>query len=278
MSYGYESKMTPLQMLTFYNAVANGGKMMKPYFVREIQNKGDVVKRMGPDVLNSSIASRSTIRKARAMLEGVVENGTGKAMQSKIIKLAGKTGTAQISSGKSGYGEGLYLASFTGYFPADKPVYSMIVTINKPRGAYYGGAVAMPVFREVAEKVFAIYQQYDESKQEEPEVPALPDVKNGFTRDIVKVMDALDIDYKGRKPKTDLTKTVKEGEEIRLKENQVSEERVPDVRGMGARDAVFLLESSGLQVRVSGIGKVKSQSLLPGYKFKKGQTIKLTMG
>jgi cell division protein FtsI (penicillin-binding protein 3) len=154
----------------------------------------------------------------------------------------------------------------------------MIVTINKPRGAYYGGAVAMPVFREVAEKVYAIYQQFDESKQEEPEVPALPEVKNGYTRDIVRVMDALNIDYKGRKPKTDLTKTVKDGEEIRLNENQVSEERVPDVRGMGARDAVFLLESSGLQVRVSGIGKVKSQSLLPGYKFKRGQTIKLTMG
>jgi cell division protein FtsI (penicillin-binding protein 3) len=278
MSYGYESKMTPLQMLAFYNAVANGGKMMKPYFVREIQNNGDVVKRMGPDVLNSSIASRSTIKKARAMLEGVVENGTGKALQSKIIKLAGKTGTAQISSGKGGYGKGLYLASFVGYFPADKPVYSMIVTVNKPKGAYYGGAVAMPVFREVAEKVFAIYQQFDESKQVEPEVPALPEVKNGYTRDIVRVMDALDIDYKGRKPKTDLTKTIKEGDEIRLKENQVSEERVPDVRGMGARDAVFVLESSGLQVRVSGIGKVKSQSLLPGYKFKKGQTIKLTMG
>jgi len=272
------SAPTPLQMLAFYNAVANNGKMMKPFFVREIQDKGDVVKRMGPEILNSSIASRTTIRKARALLEGVVETGTGKEMKSKIIKMAGKTGTAQISTGKGGYGKGLYLASFVGYFPADEPVYSMIVTVNKPKGAYYGGAVAMPVFREVAEKVFAVHQHFDESKPEEPEMATLPDVKNGYTRDVVKVMNALDIDYKGRKPKTELTKTIKEGEKIMLKENQVAEDRVPDVRGMGARDAVFLLEKSGLQVRVSGIGKVKNQSLLPGYKYKRGQTITLTMG
>ena len=137
---------------------------------------------------------------------------------------------------------------------------------------------AMPVFKEVAEKVFALYQQFDESKTEEPLVAALPDVKNGVTRDIVRVMDELDIDYKGRKPGTNLTKTVKDGDEIRLKENVVTGDRVPDVRGMGAKDAVFLLESSGLLVRVSGIGKVKTQSLLPGYKFKKGQTISLTLG
>jgi cell division protein FtsI (penicillin-binding protein 3) len=278
MSYGYESKMTPLQLLAFYNAVANGGKMMKPYFVREIQNKGDVVKRMGPEVLNSSIASRSTIKKAHKMLEGVCETGTGKAMQSKIIKIAGKTGTAQISSGQGGYGKGLYLASFVGYFPADKPAYSMIVTVNKPQGAYYGGSVAMPVFREIAEKVYAIYKQFDEKKQMDPEVASIPDVKSGVTRDVIRVMNELDINYEGRKPKTPLTKAKSDEESITLSENPVVEEKVPDVRGMGARDAVYLLEKSGLLVRVSGIGKVKRQSLLPGYKFKKGQTIMLTMG
>ncbi|HNX79591.1 MAG TPA: penicillin-binding transpeptidase domain-containing protein, partial [Prolixibacteraceae bacterium] len=209
---------------------------------------------------------------------GVVEEGTGKEMKSKIIKMAGKTGTAQISTGKGGYGKGLYLASFVGYFPADDPVYSMIVTVNKPKGAYYGGAVAMPVFRETAEKVFAVFQHIDDSSPEEPEIAMLPDVKNGYTRDVVRVMNELDIDYKGRKPKTELTKTVKDGEVIKLKDNEVAEDRVPDVRGMGARDAVFLLEKSGLQVRVNGIGKVRNQSLLPGYKYKKGQTITLTMG
>jgi len=278
MSYGYESKMTPLQILAFYNAVANGGKMMKPFFVRSVVNKGDVVKEMGPEVLNSSIATHSTIKKAQKMLEGVCENGTGKAMKSKIIRIAGKTGTAQISSGQGGYGKGLYLASFVGYFPAEDPVFSMIVTVNKPQGAYYGGAVAMPVFREVAEKVYAVYQQFDEEEEEEPEITQAPDVKNGITREVVRVMNSLDIDYKGKKPKTRLTKTVSGEKGISLKENPVSEDRIPDVRGMGAKDAVFLLEKSGLQVRLSGVGKVKKQSLLPGYKFKKGQTISLTLG
>jgi len=165
-----------------------------------------------------------------------------------------------------------------GYFPTDKPVFSMIVTVNKPQGAYYGGAVAGPVFREVAEKVYAVYQKFDEKELEEPEVAGAPDVKSGVTRDVVRVMNSLDLDYKGKKPKTYLTRTVSGEEGISLKENRITEERVPDVRGMGASDAVFLLESSGLRVRVSGIGKVKRQSLLPGYKFKKGQTITLIMG
>lgn len=279
MSYGYESKMTPLQILTFYNAVANDGKMVKPWIVREIQDKGDVVERMGPKTLKHAVASRSTIKKAQKMLEGVCDHGTGKSIQSDIVRIAGKTGTAQISSG-GGYGKGLYLASFVGYFPAEEPVYSMIVTVNRPQGAYYGGAVAGPVFREVAEKVFAIHQKFNtlEEEEEEDAPEPLPDIKNGNTRDVVAVMRSLDVDFKGRKPRTPLAGIEKDTEGIALKEIQIRENQVPDVRGMGARDAVFLLEKSGLQVRISGIGKVKSQSLLPGYKHKKGQTITLTMG
>ena len=277
MSYGYESKMTPLQMLAFYNAVANDGKMVKPYLIREIINKGDVVERYGPETLKHSISSRSTIKKAQGMLEGVCDNGTGKMIQSKIVRIAGKTGTAQISSGVGGYRKGLYLASFVGYFPADDPEFSMIVTINKPQGAYYGGAVAGPVFKEVAEKVYAIHQQFRE-EEKEPETPQIPEVKNGYTRDLVRVMNSLDLDYEGRKPKTALAIAVKGEQGIHFRENPVDEEKVPDVRGMGARDAVYLLEKSGLQVRLSGIGKVKHQSLHPGDKFKKGQTITITMG
>jgi cell division protein FtsI (penicillin-binding protein 3) len=278
ISYGYESKMTPLQMLTFYNAVANDGKMVKPYLIREIVNKGEVVERNGTETLNHSISSRSTIKKAQSMLEGVCDYGTGKSIQSEIVRIAGKTGTAQISSGQGGYGKGLYLASFVGYFPAENPVFSMIVTVNKPQGAYYGGAVAGPVFREIAEKVYAIHQKFSKEKEEEPETPGFPDVKNGYTRELIRVMNSLDLDYEGRKPKTVLAKTEKGEEGILFRENPVEEDKVPDVRGMGARDAVYLLEKSGLQVRMSGIGKVKRQSLLPGYKFRRGQTITLTMG
>jgi cell division protein FtsI (penicillin-binding protein 3) len=199
-------------------------------------------------------------------------------MQSKIVKIAGKTGTAQVSSGKAGYGKGMYLASFVGYFPADDPVFSMIVTVNKPQGAYYGGAVAGPVFREVAEKVYAIHQKFNNVETDEPEIPTTPEVHNGITKDVVKVMRELDLNYKGRRPRTYLTKAQKEENRIVLKANPVNKAEVPDVRGMGAQDAVFLLENSGLQVRMKGIGKVKNQSLQPGYKFKKGQTILITLG
>lgn len=278
ISYGYESKMTPLQMLTFYNAVANDGKMVKPYLIREIVDKGDVVERKGTEILNHSISSRSTIKKAQSMLEGVCDFGTGKSIQSEIVRIAGKTGTAQISTGQGGYGKGLYLASFVGYFPAENPEFSMIVTVNKPQGAYYGGVVAGPVFREIAEKVYAIHQKFSNEEEEEPETPGFPDIKNGYTRELIRVMNSLDLDYEGRKPKTMLAKTEKGEEGILFRENPVEEDKVPDVRGMGARDAVYLLEKSGLQVRMSGIGKVKRQSLQPGYKFRRGQTITLIMG
>ena len=278
MSYGYETKMTPLQILNFYNAVANDGRMMKPYLVREIRNKGDVVRRIKPEVLNGSVASRSTIKKAQKMLEGVCENGTGKSIASDIVRIAGKTGTAQIASSQGGYGKGLYLASFVGYFPAEEPVYSMIVTVNKPQGAYYGGAVAGPVFREVAEKVYAIHQKYAQNEETKDDVTAFPGVKNGMTRDIIRVLRSLDLDYNGQKPKTLLTKAEAGEEGIFLRENPVSEDQVPDVRGMGASDAIYLLESAGLQVKMSGIGKVKQQSIMPGNPCKKGQTITLTMG
>ncbi len=278
MSYGYESKMTPLQILTFYNAVANDGEMMKPFIVKKIVDKGDVVRHSEPVVLKGSVASRSTIRRAQEMLVSVCENGTGKSIQSDIVKIAGKTGTAQVATGQGGYGKGLYLASFAGYFPADDPAYSLIVTVNKPQGAYYGGAVAGPVFREVAEKVFAIHQKFKKNEEEEEIAEEKVPVNNGFTRDVIRVMKELDIDYSGGRPGTKLARVTHGEEGITLVENPVREEEIPDVRGMGARDAVYLLESSGLQVRLSGIGRVKNQSLRPGTRFKKGQTITLILG
>jgi len=156
----------------------------------------------------------------------------------------------------------------------------MIVSVYKPQGAYYGGAVAGPVFREIAEKVYAVYQKIDPEKEDMSEVDQLPEIKNGITREVIRVMKDLDIDYEyeGGKPSTYFTRVKKEGGSLRLAENPVDGECVPDVRGMGAKDAVFLLEKAGLQVRLSGIGKVKNQSLLPGYRFKKGQTILLILG
>ncbi len=278
MSYGYESKMTPLQILTVYNAVANDGRMVKPRFIKEIQDRGDVVKRMKTEVLNPMIVSRETIRKAQSLLEGVCENGTGKSIQSKMFKIAGKTGTAQISSGQGGYDKGLYLASFAGYFPADKPAYSMIVVVNKPQGSYYGGVVAGPVFKEVAEKVFALYTNYEDIPEEETFYASVPEVKNGLSRDLVKVLNSLDVDTNGKRPSSLVARAVKGEDAITLEEVDISGEKIPDVRGMAPSDAVYLLENAGLHVRITGVGKVRSQSMSPGSLYKQGQSITLILG
>ena len=194
MSYGYEIKMTPIQILTFYNAVANNGKMMKPRIVKEIRDKGAVVKRFGTEVIKSRIASRWTIRRAQAMLAGVCETGTAKTIKNPYFKIAGKTGTAQVSGGEGGYRKGMYLASFAGYFPADNPKYSMIVTFNNPRGGYYGGTVAAPVFKEIAEKIFAAENIADyEFEEAQNKQKVLPKVKKGDPEDIKLVARKLRI-------------------------------------------------------------------------------------
>lgn len=278
MSYGYETKMTPLQILTFYNAVANDGKMMKPRLVREISDKGARVKQFKPVVLNSSIASRGTIRKAQKMLEGVCETGTGKSLKNEYFKIAGKTGTAQISTGAGGYQRGMYLASFAGYFPADDPEYSMIVTFNNPRGAYYGGSVAGPVFKEIAEKIYADRISIKEMDElPEPDDNILPDIKKGKSKDILKIARELDMDIVKGKPETTLASVKKENDQIILGENEMNSGRVPDVRGMGARNAVYLLENAGLRVKVKGVGKVRQQSLTPGSHYQPGQTVYITL-
>lgn len=279
MSYGYETKMTPLQVLTFYNAVANGGKMLKPRLVKEIRDKGARVEHFKTEVLNSSIASRQTIRKAREMLEGVCETGTGKSLKNDLFTIAGKTGTAQISTGAGGYQKGMYLASFAGYFPADDPEYSMMVTFNNPRGAYYGGSVAGPVFKEIAEKIYALKISPEEMDDKiEPGIYMIPDIKNGNPKDILKIADELDLGKIYGKPKTMMASVKKENDRVVLNEWNNNSGVVPDVRGMGASNAVYVLENAGLYVRVKGMGKVKQQSIPPGSKLRAGQTVFLTLG
>jgi cell division protein FtsI (penicillin-binding protein 3) len=278
MSYGYETKMTPLQILAFYNAVANNGKMVKPRLVKEIRDNGALVKLFKPEIMNPMIVSKETLGKAQKMLEGVCETGTGKSLQNPYFKLAGKTGTAQISTGTSGYQKGMYLASFAGYFPADDPKYSLIVTFNNPKGAYYGGSVAGPVFKEIAEKVFATQILIDDL----PEAPVdnetkLPDVIKGKSKDILKIAEELELENIKGLPRTTLASVKKENNQLVLSENEITQGIVPDVRGMGASNAIFLLENAGLQVKIKGIGKVKTQSLDPGTKYRPGQTVYLTL-
>ncbi len=278
MSYGYESKMTPIQILAFYNAIANNGKMIKPYIVKEIRDKGALEKRFKTEVINSQIASKETIGKAQKMLEGVCENGTGKDINSKFFKIAGKTGTARIASSSQGYNAGSYLASFAGYFPVDNPKYSLIVTFKNPRASIYGASVAGPVFKEIAEKVYVMQmpiEKYDGDENEDTK--SLPDVKKGYSKDIIRVAKELNIkELKGR-PDSQLAKVEVKDDAIVLEDEEMPEGKVPDVCGMGISNAIYLLENAGLRVIIKGVGKVKQQSLAPGTQIKPGQTVYLTL-
>lgn len=279
MSYGYETKMTPLQILNFYNAVANNGKMVKPHLVREVRENGALVKKYKIEVLNPMIASKETIKKAQAMLEGVCISGTGKEINSEYFNIAGKTGTARVATSSEGYSSGMYLASFAGYFPAENPIYSLIVTFNNPRGGYYGASVAGPVFKEIAEKVFAFQTLIDEPEEDtDDQKLVLPDIKKGQSEDIKEVISALKLKNVKGDPDSQWANIEVNEDVVTLTNNKIREGIVPNVQGMGARSAIFLMENAGLQVRISGIGKVKKQSLTPGGKYQKGQTVLLTLG
>ncbi len=283
MSFGYELKLTPLQTLTFYNAVANGGCMMKPRLVKAIAENGHITKRFGTERLNWSICSARTIRKAHAMLEGVIESGTGKALKTKVYKIAGKTGTAQVANRKEGYNHGgrkVYQSSFVGFFPADDPKYSCIVVINGPKGGdYYGGSVAGPVFRQISDYVFS----YDlglkgKVKYRGPdEKPDIPGLTAGRKKDIANVLDELDILNGFAFTRSDWVEADPDEDGLALNNREIEKDMVPNVKGMGATDAVYILENKGLRVSMSGRGKVRSQSVKAGTKIQRGRNIVLRL-
>lgn len=249
MSHGYEVQMTPLQILTFYNAVANNGKMVKPRFVSEVRDGNRTVKSFDSEVITNAICSKSTVRKAQSLLEGVVENGTAKNLKNSNYKIAGKTGTAQIANAKHGYRSGSrisYQASFVGYFPADDPLYSCIVVVNAPSNwVYYGNVVSGPVFKEIADKVYA----------------------SSFYRDL----HALNPQGEEKVSLREAASEVKKGDLSQ------SEGVMPNVVGMGLRDALYMLENSGVRVRYSGKGKVAKQSPQPGVRISRGATVAIQL-
>jgi cell division protein FtsI (penicillin-binding protein 3) len=246
MAYGYGVSMTPLQMLTLYNAVANDGEMLKPIFVKEIKEWNKTIKKFDKEIINPKICSAETLAKVRVILQNTVKNGTGKKLYSKDFSMAGKTGTAQVNYGKGkGAESGMYYASsFAGYFPADNPKYSCIVIIHKPSKAkgIYGADVAGPVFKRIAQKIFT-------------DSPTTNEVRNLKKKD-VKQESSYDSYYA----------------KVQKKQNIV-----PNVRGMTGMDAVALLGNLGLRVKIIGLGKVKNQSVLPGNKIEKNALITLEL-
>jgi cell division protein FtsI (penicillin-binding protein 3) len=281
MSHGYEVQLTPLQILTFYNAVANDGKMMRPLFVSAVMRNGRVISSYEPEVIINSIASRSTIRKAKKMMEGVVDHGTATNLRNSNYKIAGKTGTAQIARDKYGYRTGnriSYSASFVGYFPAENPLYSCIVVVNSPStGVYYGNLVAGTVFKEISDKVYAtrFFRDYKPENKDDIK-PSAPDAGNGYRDDINEVLGSLDVRYK-RTSDEDWVATRESGDTVRLAGIKIQAGLVPDVRGMSLRDAIYLLENSGIRVRYSGKGRVIRQSPEHGARYNEGTVVSLEM-
>jgi cell division protein FtsI (penicillin-binding protein 3) len=280
MSFGYAVQVSPLHTLTLYNAVANNGKMMKPYLVNGIQQDGIMVKQYRPTVMDESIARPEVIQAAKESMEAVVSEGTGRiAFKDMPFAIAGKTGTAHVADGNIKYGAGVYQASFVGYFPANDPQYSCIVVIrSKPYAAlHYGGTLAGPVFKEVATKVYAMYV--------DRKAPALFAAKNdssayfyaGNTMDIKNVFKTLNVGYQDSALQGDWSNVFAANYQPVIKTSVMRRQVMPNVKGMGLKDALYLLENMGVKVSVKGKGKVTNQSIAPGSSVAKGVAVLLEL-
>ena len=279
MAYGYEEKLSPLQMLTFYNAVANNGKMIAPIFVKEIRRLNNTVEQFQARVINDKICSDETLSKVKGLLEGVVQEGTGKTyIKNPLYTVAGKTGTAQIANGKHGYGETKkHQASFCGYFPADHPKYSMIVVVNDPKGEYLAAKIAGPVFRAIADRVYASDLEMNQS------APlhlvgntSMPKTKTGNRKAVQEVFSKLNI-----KPLYASANAIETGVDtsggLSSRETSYQKGSVPDVMGMGLSDALYVLGNAGYKVMVRGSGAVIKQSVTGGSVIPRGSKITIEL-
>lgn len=286
MSIGYETQVPPISTLTFYNAIANDGKMMRPRFVKQVVKNGEVLMDFPPEVIREKICKEKTLREIQTILYHVVSQGLGKKAGSPSFKVAGKTGTAQISKGAGGYKSGQmnYLLSFAGYFPADAPRYSCIVCIQKSGLPASGGGMSGVVFHHIAEGIMAQDLKLSVTDARDSLSVLLPDVKNGnilaadyvLSRLGVKTNENWSGSYASGNPIWGTT-SHQNNQVMLTKVDNVKAGLMPDVTGMGARDAVYLLESKEVKVRIEGRGKVVSQSLPAGHQIKKGEVCSLKL-
>jgi cell division protein FtsI (penicillin-binding protein 3) len=284
MSVGYELSITPLQLLTFYNAVANNGRMMKPYLVSEIRRYGTTTKTFKQQVVKEKIASDEALSQAKELLESVIElpMGTAHHWRTPQYRFAGKTGTAQLNYSKDkAVHKGGYQGAFAGYFPAENPIYSCIVIVSKPKTGFYGGIVAAPVFREIADKLMAsnvaLSEPMNDKGKPVPSPALLPD-DVGYKSDMLKMLQNVGLRHEiyGAKEDEWVFLRAKNDTLNVVPRQNANKKVVPSVVGMGLKDALYLLENRGLRVSFSGYGKVKTQSLTPGMVVG-GQTISIRL-
>lgn len=275
MSFGYESKVPPVYMLMFYNGIANGGKMIKPFIAKTLLKDGKVMERYRAEVVNEKMCKDSTLIQIQEMLVGVIENGTAKVVQSNYFSIAGKTGTAQIASG-GGYSD--YYVSFCGYFPAENPQYTCFVGIRRPRGVPSGGGQAGMVFKNIAEQTYVRRTRLSAGEvRMDSTLQKMPVVKNGNWENSQTVLSMLNFKSATVDSASDWVKVKYDSTAYRPQALVLAKNTVPSVMGMGARDAVYLLEKSGLRVNLTGSGKVVSQSFAPESKLVRGTTISITL-
>ena len=281
MSTGYEMALSPLHMLTFYNAIANKGKMMNPIFTTAILEDGKEIEYKKPVVVNPSICSESTIEKIMPLLVGVVEEGTAQNIRTDKYRIAGKTGTTVLNyAGRKEGEDKKYQASFAGFFPADNPKYSCIVVVSNPKnGQVYGSKVAAPIFKELADKVYALDMDIHSPISIAESFKNQPKVKQGETDKTKVVLSQLNIDCETTDAAYMISQTTKSSVNllVRKVEEDLQNGRMPSLKGMNLQDAVYLLETYGFSVVTSGSGGVVKQSIKKGESIKKGSVIKLEL-
>lgn len=277
MSFGYETQVPPIYMLMFYNGIANNGKMIKPFLTKAFLKDGKVQEEFETDVINPKLCSEKTLNEIKDILRGVVTDGTGKAVNSEMFSISGKTGTAMIAA-RGGY-EGYYV-SFCGYFPSDKPQYTCFVGIRRPVGSPSGGLMPGAVFKNIAEGIYTKNLVSTPVSAPKDTVNSLiPTVKNGLLKNTEVVLKKLDQSFTFSGDKIDWIKARTDSVSNIVLESNVSVKQglVPSVIDMGARDAIYLLENSGLRVNLIGSGKVKQQSIPVGSRIIKGSTITIEL-
>ena len=280
MSFGYAIEVSPLHTLMLYNAIANNGKMLRPYLVNSLKNNGITIKEFSPEVIDESICKPKVIAAARQCMEAVVTEGTAKAVFADVpFPVAGKTGTAHVAGGNVKYYDGVYQASFVGYFPADQPEYTCIVVIKtKPHAPlHYGGQLAAPVFKEVATKLYAMYVQRKNVIPVQYKPDSAFNTYAGSTQDVRNILNSMNIGlYDSSNSKTWSSVDVNPTKPV-MKAAIVVKKLIPDVRNMSLKDALYVLENINVKVVAKGRGKVVAQDILPGTPVTKNQNITLLL-
>jgi cell division protein FtsI (penicillin-binding protein 3) len=280
LSIGYSSKISPMQIVMLYNTIANEGKMMQPYMVKEIRHEGQTLSKIEPTILNDKAVSAKTAATLTQMLVQVVDNGTANGIKTDNYKIAGKTGTAWLSQGKAGYNQEnnrQFQASFAGFFPANNPQYTIVVVVNNPKsGRYSGSQIAAPIFKNISDRIYSTHIKVQPTLQT-ASLPQVPGILKGDVNKTKWVLNEIGISSqllqdsatKNSNPilNGQYIDPIKEAHSVKLKPMRIQENTLPDLRGMGLRDALKLLSDLGIKATYSGYGRVSDQAPAPNTKL-----------